>query len=271
MRQNISNLVFSLTILSLVLIFGAGSKYVASSITRNTSTNSAQNCEKSTGWTYPDGSAVDLSHDINITQYISSNNCGPGFINFKVHGSVISGSGPVLGISSGSSSLSQQEYRSLKNVSMRINSTDPVSLIYLNDFYSSEARIASFYNVRFNNPKCHLPDVSVVQPNIGNWNPRAAAGALVSKNPTTMRVCSNGQLTMYMVGQRAQGYNPIVSITRGGEILFSKEIGNQVEIRLESAAESVFTLRLLNPYSKELANRDLIISDLKFDVDGQNR
>jgi hypothetical protein len=271
MRQKTKHLTFSLTILLLVSAFGAGSKYIALSITRSTSTNSIQHCEKGTGWTYPDGSAVDLGHDVNITQYISSNNCGPGFLDFEVHGSVINGSGPVLGISSGNSSLLQREYRSLKNFSMRINSTDPVSIIYLNDFYSSEARIVSFYNVRFNNSKCHLPDVSVIQPNIGNWNPKAAAGALVSKNPTNIHVCSNGELTMDMVGQRAQGYYPLVSITRGGEIVFSKEIGSQVEIRLKSAAESIFTLRLLNPYSKELANRDLIISNLKFIADGQNR
>jgi hypothetical protein len=271
MQQSISYPTLFLMLLSLISVFGIGFKYVSSNITRGVFTRDAQHCSKSTGWTYANGVAVDTSHDVNITQYISSNNCGPGFLKFKVRGSVINGSGPILGVSSGSSSLLQQEYRSLRNLSLRINDSNQVSIIYLNDFYASDARIASFYNVRFSNPKCHLPDVNVVQPNIGNWNSKAAVGALVSKNPTTMYVCGSGELTMDMVGQRAQGYDPLVSITRDGKVVFFRGIGGQVKIRLTSVSEGIFTLRLVNPYSKELANRDLVISDLTFVVDSQTR
>lgn len=193
---------------------------------------------------------------------ITRKTCFPGVLIIDAEGKMVGGAGPKIGISIGDRTLYTGSVIGNKKIAVKYNTGGLLSIHYLNDYYRSESRLVNYSNLRFSNIKCRTPKVDLVLPNLGYWDETTLVGALVSELPVHINVCGPGNLSFSVSGFKVDGKYPIVELIseNGSEKKLIDKINETVSINFKTAG--VLTLRLLNPYNLEIADRNLFVKNI---------
>ncbi|MEW6422672.1 MAG: hypothetical protein AB1511_13235 [Deinococcota bacterium] len=190
--------------------------------------------------------------------------CSAGVLLVTAEGQVAGGAPPRLDIALNSRSLASFTFGAPRTVRVPIPGPGRLTLGYFNDYYRSEARIASLENLRFRGRACRDLGVTVPPETGGSWNPSTRTAFLVTDVPMTLRPCAAGELTMRVLGRPGNGIFPILELEQGGRRLARVQTsGVRQPLRLD-VAPGPLTIRLTNPYFKELADRNLMVRQLEF-------
>lgn len=176
---------------------------------------------------------------------------------------VVGGSGPEIGVSIGKKTLLVKEIRRAETLNIPINEPGLLGIAFLNDYYRSEARVIEFTQVRYTNSDCRVPQVKVPQPNLGGWYETARSGTLVSAPITTFTLCGIGTLSMQLKGSAAGGQAPILRITLDGKVIREMALNETQNWSFKAMKPGKIGFQLMNPYTKELADRNLVIDNIQ--------
>ena len=139
-----------------------------------------------------------------------------------------------------------------------------IYLGYLNDFYRSDARIATLYSLSLVGASCG--GLTPAPPSVPSltWTPETEATELLGSPPLVIVPCGSGTFSMQVVGRQGGGVFPALEIMQAGRTLLQMEAGARVSnVRLTVGPEPL-TVVVTNPYFETLANRDLHLARLIF-------
>ena len=80
----------------------------------------------------------------------------------------------------------------------------------------------------------------------------------------TVTLCASGTLNLQVVGQPGQGNYPVLRFEQAGRTLRTVTTRRTRQALAIPAQAGPVTVQLLNPYFRELANRDLSVEKLTF-------
>lgn len=192
--------------------------------------------------------------------------CGSGTLVVTAEGQEAAGS-PELTVLLDGQQIATRSFSVPQTVSVRIPRGGNLHLAYLNDYYRSEVRLGILRDFRLDAPECRLLDGQVPPENGGRYDPVARDITLVGPQPATVMPCQPGRMTFYVSGREAQGTFPVIRIEQGNRVLAEVEApATARQVALDVSAEPV-RLTLLNPYARQLADRNLLIRSLRWQPD----
>lgn len=192
---------------------------------------------------------------------ISTRVCSPGTLSLTGYGDQAEGA-PELTVILNGEVIAIESLADRRNIHLNIPRAGIVQLAYLNDLYRSEVRLGILADVRLNTQVCRLLDISVPKDNGGGYSPIPRVATLVGHQAATVTPCQSGKLTFIFTGRKAQGQFPRLRVEQGKRILAEIDATPEDQkISLPVSADPI-RFRLLNPYARELADRNLYIRSL---------
>lgn len=197
--------------------------------------------------------------------WLETNLCSPGTLVLTADGEVAGGGAPVLQVALNSRTLLSEDFRERRTLRLRLPEAGRLTLSYLNDYYRSEARVATLENFRVQGAACRgVRAVDVPPATGGAWRPDLNLATLVSEVPMTLTPCGPGELTLRTVGRAGGGAFPRLTFTQEGRTLLEVETGpSRRSVRLAVTGAPV-RITLTNPYFRQLADRNLNVRRLEF-------
>lgn len=192
--------------------------------------------------------------------------CGGGILSITGSGEQAEGA-PELTVLLDGELIATETFAHSRTARVILPQGGTVQLAYLNDFYRSEVRLGILVDVRLNTPTCRLLDVSVPAENGGGYSPVPRVATLVGAQPATVLPCQSGQLSFIFAGREARDEYPRLRVEQGGRVLTEVEAtARDQRISVQVSAEPV-RFRLLNPYAREVADRNLFLRSLRWEQD----
>lgn len=196
--------------------------------------------------------------------WIQADVCRRSLLVIKAEGQTADGQAPILRVLLDSQLLAEENISQQKIIRVNIPKPGRVTVAYVNDYYASEARIAFLEQFNFLGEQCRQLAIEVPQSTGGQWSPQANAASLIFNVPMSLTPCSAGELTFRAFGRSINNFYPLLKIEQKG--LISKEIHLSEEpqtVRLNTSSSKI-TIKLMNPYFKEIGDRNLSIKTLYF-------
>lgn len=202
--------------------------------------------------------------DFQGVSWIQADLCFPGTLQLTAAGQVANGEDPILQVALNSEELASEAFDVRRSLKIPVPHPGRLTLGYFNDFYRSDARVATLENLSFSGPSCNNLDVEVPVTTGGLWVPETRTASLVSNIPMTIVPCSAGTLLLRLVGRAGKNVFPLLEFQQQGKLLLSIRTGlNRKAVQLGITAAPL-TIRLVNPYFKQLNDRNLKLLSVRF-------
>jgi len=196
--------------------------------------------------------------------WLTMNVCTPGTLRLTAEGQEAGGDAPRLEVALNSRVIWQGEFMQRREVSIPVPSAGHLTLGYFNDYYRSEYRSALLQELKFEAPTCQTFDVSVPGDAGGGWDPGSRAVSWLFAPPITLQPCGAGTLTLRASGQAGAGAFATLAFTQAGRELQRVRLGAEPQNLTLDVASKPVQVRILNPYYKELGDRNLYLRAVKF-------
>lgn len=210
--------------------------------------------------------AVGQGYKFNGMSWIQANLCSAGILKITASGEVAGDELPQLTVLQDDQTLAvlgfdQQE----KIAEVKIPHPGNVYIAYFNDYYISEARIATLQTVNLVAADCSgFKSVDVPKATGGVWNAQASSVVLVFSVPMTLIPCDAGQLSFKIIGHEAKKAFPEVSFRQDDKTIKTVVAGARSQLIQLDISAAPITVRLTNPYFAQLADRNLDVKRIKF-------
>lgn len=200
--------------------------------------------------------------------WLEADLCTPGTLTLSADGEVAAGEAPRLQIALNSRVLANESFGSRRTVQLRVPEAGRLTLAYFNDYYRSDARVATLENFRMTGRGCRTVEAVNVPPETGGaWAASTQTATLVFGVPMTLVPCAPGELAVRVLGRAGNDVFPRLSFEQGGRTLLELETRETRQaVRLKVTSGPV-TITLTNPYFKQLADRNLNVRRLDFRPD----
>jgi hypothetical protein len=209
--------------------------------------------------------------DFQGVSWLQADLCSTGILKVTAVGQKANGENPVLQIALNSETLASETFGLRRSVNIHVPHSGRLTLGYFNDYYKSDARIATLENLSFSGLSCKSLAVDVPAATGGQWVPQAKTASLVSAVAMTVTPCSAGTLSLRVVGRAGMNIFPMLEFRQQEKPLLSIQTGlNREAIQLDITA-SPLKINLTNPYFKQLADRNLQLLSVQFvpDIKGK--
>ena len=196
---------------------------------------------------------------------IAANLCSGGQLKLQLEGQVALGEAPVLQVVENSTLLQRTPVTGLSTVNVNVPKAGRIYLAYLNDYYQSEARVVWLEDLQLRGAGCSKLDVQVPGASGGLYQPAARAVYFLTAVPVTLRGCTSGTVSFKLRGQAAQGEFPVLKVSAAGlpdRLMRTQQEREYIELPLHA---ETLQLSVVNPYFKEVADRNLIIHSIRFE------
>jgi hypothetical protein len=196
--------------------------------------------------------------------WIQADLCSPGILQLTAAGQVANGENPILQIALNSETLASEAFDKRRSLKIRVPHPGRLTLGYFNDFYRSDARVATLENLSFSGLDCKNLNVDVPRATGGQWAPSTRTASLVSSVPMTVIPCSAGTLSLRTVGSNGAKVFPLLEFRQQGKLLLNIQTGvkrKAIQLKITTAP---LTITLINPYFKQVADRNLLLFSVKY-------
>lgn len=190
--------------------------------------------------------------------------CGPGTLTLRGRGQAADGTWPDLTVSLDHTQLRRAPVHGDDTWTVQVPAGGFLTLGYFNDFYRAEVRLATLQGFRFTAPGCPEPAVTVPAATGGQFFAPQREVSLSAAVPMTVTLCAPGTLTLQVLGQSGRGEYPVVRFEQAGQTLKNVTTRRTRQALSIPAQAGPLTIRMLNPYFRELANRDLTVDQLSY-------
>lgn len=196
--------------------------------------------------------------------WLTADTCQAGTLRVLGDGQVAGGAAPQLQVALNSEVIWTGTFTEQREVSIPIPAAGHLTLGYFNDFYSSDYRGVTFDQMRFDSPSCQGFDVQVPSDAGGWWNPETRSGGWIFKPPVTVKLCGTGQLQLKVTGRKGGGAFAFLAFKQGGRNIQQVQLSERPQdLRLNLTGEPL-KIQILNPYYKELGDRNLSLQEIEF-------
>lgn len=196
--------------------------------------------------------------------WLTADTCQAGTLRVVGYGQVAGGAAPQLQVALNSEVIWTGAFAAAREVAIPVPTAGHLTLGYFNDFYSSDYRGVTFDQMRLNSPSCQGFDVQMPPDAGGWWNPETRSGGWIFKPPVTVKPCGTGQLQLKVTGRKGGGAFAILAFKQGGRNIQQVQTSEHPqELRLDLSGEPL-EIRILNPYYKELGDRNLSLREIEF-------
>lgn len=202
--------------------------------------------------------------DFQGVSWLQADLCSSGILQLTGLGQVANGEDPILQVALNAETIASEAFDKRRSLKIRIPHPGRLTLGYFNDFYRSDARVATLENMTFFGSSCGNLDVSVPRATGGQWMPDTKTASLVSSVPMTVIPCSAGLLSLRVVGTAGMNIFPLLEFRQQGKLLLSVQTKtNRKALQLKITARPL-NITLTNPYFKQLADRNLQLFSVKY-------
>jgi hypothetical protein len=202
-----------------------------------------------------------LMHGISWLQNIF---CTSGTLEITGLGENVAGQPPRLTILEDDKIIRTVDFDRVKIVRVNVKSESRISLAYLNDYYAADVRVANFERFKFTGIDCNNISVDYPFASGGTVDTNLNLASLYSNEPLIVNPCSSGILEARVSGRKGFGEFPHVTMIQDGkQLLFLKTSMQKTTISLKVSPRPIM-IKLINPYGKTLADRNLQILKLKW-------
>lgn len=204
------------------------------------------------------------SHVFMGNGWLTAEACRRGTLRVVGDGRVTGGAAPRLEVALNSRVIWSGEFSRRREVQIPVPAAGHLTLGYFNDFYRSEYREALLSRLSFQSASCARVAVEVPPEAGGGWNSATQSGAWIFGTPVVMTPCGAGELRLRLVGRRAGGASPAVRFRQAGQTLRDVQLSGQPQDVTLQLSDAPLEVQILNPYFKELGDRNLALPELEF-------
>ncbi|ULH14259.1 hypothetical protein MF271_01690 (plasmid) [Deinococcus sp. KNUC1210] len=200
--------------------------------------------------------------------WLEADICTPGQLSFTAVGQVAGGAAPELQVSLDSVLLLHTPVSSARAIKFSIPHPGRLTIAYLNDYYRSEARVATLSNFQLSTPTCQT--LQITEGANGQYSTLTRTASLSSSDPLTIRPCAAGSLAFRISGRAGNKAYPQLELRQEGHLLTTIQTSDHWQVVEKNITQSPLIIILINPYFKELSDRNLIVHKLYFRSTSQN-
>ena len=209
-------------------------------------------------------SAIGKGFDFQGVAWLETHICSSGTLQVVAEGKAANGQDPLLQIGLNSETIASEAVGRRKYISVYLPNPGQLTLGYFNDFYRSDARVATLDHISFYGTGCNSLKVVVPPATGGQWEPESRTASLVSNVPMTIEPCSIGSLSLHVMGQAGKYILPLIEFRQAGKHLSTVQTTTERQLIQLSVIALPVTISLINPYFKELADRNLKLISVRF-------
>ncbi|MFW8628244.1 hypothetical protein [Deinococcus sp. ME38] len=199
-----------------------------------------------------------------VNGWLSADICEKGTLIITGQGQIADGVAPVLQIALDSRLIWKGAFRQVSTVMIPIKSKGHLTIGYFNDFYSSDYRSAFMEGVRLQSEECQSFTVDTPVGTDGSWNVEKRTLGWLSPTPITLHPCGDGKLMFSISGREGGKDFATIDISQGGKSLRKIRLSQQPQEVVISITAQPLKIRIVNPYFKELGDRNLILRKVQF-------
>ncbi|GGK25229.1 hypothetical protein GCM10008955_18620 [Deinococcus malanensis] len=214
--------------------------------------------------TTPPQPLPDQAYSFMGNAWLTTDVCTPGTLRLTAEGQEAGGEAPRLEVALNSRVIWEGEFTQRREVSIPVPSAGHLTLGYFNDYYRSEYRSALLQELKFEAPVCRTFQVSVPEDAGGVWDPGSRSVGWLFAPPITLKPCGAGTLSLRASGQAGGEAFATLAFTQGGHELLRARLGGQPRNLTLDVGATPVQVRIVNPYFKELGDRNLYLRTLKF-------
>ena len=190
--------------------------------------------------------------------------CGPGTLRVSAESSLAENEGPRLEVALNSGRIFEREIREPQELDINIPKAGHLTVGYFNDFYKSEYRNINLHDLKFISKGCDTFEITTPVEGGVTWEEKANTLNFVMGTEVTLQPCDAGQLRLKISGSAAAGIAPVVTFEQvGQELARVSAQATPMALTLSLSAEPLY-IRFLNPYFKELGDRNLFLKHIEF-------
>lgn len=194
--------------------------------------------------------------------WLEADICAPGTLTFTASGQVAGGAAPELRVALDSVPLFHARFSEARPIKLVIARPGRLTLSYLNDYYRSDARVATLAGFQLDASGCHT--VQVTDSVNGQYNTLDHTASLSSADPLRVRPCARGILSLRIFGRAGNRQYPQLQVRQDEHVLAIFQTSDHWQLVRQRIDASPLTITLMNPYFKELGDRNLILEQLHF-------
>lgn len=199
------------------------------------------------------------------TAWIQANLCTSGTLRITADGELGGSQPPQLTVFQNDAVVGVYGFKTKGTIEVKVTRSGSLSLGYFNDYYSSDARVATFREFKFTGSNCvNLKSVTVPKESGGQWDAETGAASLVFAVPMTLVPCGQGRLSMLVIGRDGKKVFPELTFEQNGEVIQTLTTSPDWQlVQLDLKAEPLI-VTLKNPYFATLADRNLNVQRIEF-------
>lgn len=194
--------------------------------------------------------------------WVESMTCTPGILDFTLTGQEAGAEQPELIIL-----VNKEVAYTLKATNkprkerLYIKKSGLIQIVYINDYYLSEARVALIKNIHIINECRELNPIALPPKTDNYWD---SSTTFTTNSTLTFYPCDQGSLYFEAIGRKVDNVPPILKITQGGKVLDNLEVPEVKKLVKLKVGRGKIDITLINPYFKELEDRNVFVTDLVF-------
>lgn len=196
--------------------------------------------------------------------WMTADICQAGTLRVVGEGQVAVGAAPQLQVALNSRVIWTGAFTEKREVNIPIPMAGHLTLGYFNDFYSSNYRSASLERLRFTSAGCETFEVEVPSDAGGSWNPAARSVGWLFAAPITLKPCDAGTLHLRASGRQGGGKFATLEFKQGGKEIRKVHLSATAQALTLSLNRVPLEIRILDPYFKELGDRNLSLREIEF-------
>ena len=197
--------------------------------------------------------------------WIEANLCSPGTLKITADGELGGEEKPKLTVLRDNAVLHVAAFDAKKTIEVYIPRSGSVYLAYFNDYYVSDARVATFREFKFTGSNCEtLKSVTVPRESGGWWDQETGAASLVFAVPMTVVPCGPGRLSVLIIGRAGKKIFPELTFEQGGKVIRQVATSSSWQLVQLMLGPGPLTITLKNPYFAALADRNLNVQSIEF-------
>ncbi|WP_261664947.1 hypothetical protein [Deinococcus sp. Marseille-Q6407] len=215
---------------------------------------------------YPEPAQDIKDHAANlmINGWLELDVCSPGVLTIQAESALANNQGPRLEIALNSVPIFEEEIRQPQELRIPVSRAGHLTVGYFNDFYSSEYRAVSLQDFKLQSDACSSFEVTVPGEGGGSWNRDTNFLSFVLGTRATLQPCAAGQLSLKLAGSAAAGQAPMVVFRQNGRELKRVTAESEPVTLTLPVSASPLEIQFLNPYFKELGDRNLYLKHIEF-------
>lgn len=196
--------------------------------------------------------------------FVSTTLCQSGNLTITAKGQLGGDELPKLIIQSGDQILSSPTFSDRKTVNVHLSQPGRLTLGYFNDYYRAELRLLTLSGFKLESTSCQTITFDVPAMTGGGYQAYSNTATLIYQFPMTLVPCAAGKLTFTATGQSAGGHYPAFELSQNQQVIqtfTSSSARQKVQVELDA---SPLSIKVTNPYAKQVADRNLLVYSVKF-------